>query len=316
MRTRDLWELRETARSHSLAPPRLRRCGRVAYKKEIELHHCAGVSWWDGVVRCRSRACPVCWVTRRVRAALEITWVAEQWTGSSYLTTFTVRHSKADKAVLARQVRECWRTLLQRRAWKRMFAGMGAQWVIAEEVTLGDNGWHPHLHMLLLTERPIADYVQTAGDFYEQWFAMVSQRLGAEHAPDPHHGLDLRPCDSATYLSKLGIELADPTAIKGRSPLQLLREGKLDNYMQLQESRKRARDITYSRGLRELRDAMPVQEIDATVIARLSGLQWSFLSSRKHGLGPLQVLESGANPEAAKAELRHILGPLAGETIT
>lgn len=319
MRAADAWRLREQVRDHRLAPRRLRHCGRTNYRKLVTLQIGGGAAWWNGVVRCRARTCPVCWVARRARAAQEIAHVAKSWRAlhpdsPHYFATLTVRHSVADDFSLAREVRACWRVLLQRRKWAKLWAEHGAQWIAAEEVTIGEHGPHPHMHILLLTKsHGLPCYLETANDLFEAWAAIVEQRLGALHTPDGEHGVDLRPCKISDYLTKLGFELADPNVIKGRAPLRLLADGALEPYMQLQDARKRARDITYSRGLKQIREAMPKPALDAVEVLALSGSKWGLLSSLGAGLAPLEVVQAARTPAAALEVLQRYLGPLAGD---
>lgn len=323
MRAQEAWGLREQLREHRLAPKRIRHCGKTAYRRTVALVATgAGLpgraTWWDGVVRCRSRTCPVCWVARRARAAETIKYVTDAWLKAhpaepTYLTTFTIRHQAGDPVSLCRDVRKLWRLLLQRRKWRGLMAEHGAQWIAAEEVTAGDHGWHPHIHCFLLVERALPDYLQTADDLYEAWSDLVALKLGPEHAPDPVWGVDLRPCPPSRYLTKLGIELTDAAGIKGRAPLALLQSGQLDRYMTLQVSRNRSKDVTYSKGLRELRDSQPSGSAGIPFI-ELTGSQWHFLARLDDGMAPLAVVQAGS-PFNAHAQLRHYLGTWLGDPL-
>jgi hypothetical protein len=90
------------------------------------------------------------------------------------------------------------------RIWKRnVFAS-----IRAVEVTHGENGWHPHLHVLIYSESwtdEDRDLLMAA------WRRIVLAELGAAHVPDAEIGVKwspaIRSAHDAGYLSKLGLEM-------------------------------------------------------------------------------------------------------------
>lgn len=106
--------------------------------------------------------------------------------------------------------------------------GGGLHAIRSLEATHGPNGWHPHIHVLFLTERPMSDdEVLIAADWlYERWAVIIERELGEPHIPSPERGTDFRPARKAEYLAKLGLELSDPGFKRGRqggrSPMQIL----------------------------------------------------------------------------------------------
>lgn len=291
---------------------RTRACGVWRYQKNVELRITFGATpWWHGVVCCRARVCPVCWLARRFAAAREVEWTVTERENATHcqsvLATMTVRHKAGDPVTLARGVRAVWRRFIQSRAWRVFKAEYGCEWIIAEEVTRGDNGWHPHLHALLLPSVPIPldDMYALSGAWFHWWCRHVRRELGEARVPLPAHGCDLSPCDSARYLTKLGLELADPRAVKGRAPLALLEQGEIDPYMELQCARTRARDITYSRGLHTIREAMP-EGADFALLAEVPGIDWGLLRHRGWAI-PLEIAERSTTPETAAAVIRRAL---------
>lgn len=349
MRRVDSWALRETVRAHPAATARQRACGSYRYATHVELRQMAdgGTAWWHGVIQCRARMCPVCWIARRHKAGAEIAWTVgarERETGlQSFLLTLTVRHSASDAATITRQVRDCWKRFQQSRAFRLWKEEHGVQWIAAEEVTRGNNGWHPHLHILVMPDaKPIRprDTWSLSASLYDVWRAAVVRTMGERYAPlresaQCRHcgcarsrklgeamlcaacdlpwqghavGTDLRPCDAAGYLTKLGYELADPAAQKGDAPLALLERGELDAYMQLQTTRHGARDITFSRGLKEYRDSRPPHAGIVTLLA-LRGSDWG----RLRHLGwevPLEVASASDSARAAREAVEARLGPV------
>lgn len=321
MRRVRAWELREEVREHALAPLRQKACGVWRYSKHVELRAPAdgGTAWWHGVIQCRARMCPVCWIARRYKVGAEVAWTVgarERDTEmQSYLITLTIRHSASDPVSICKDVRGCWRTLVQSRAFQRWKKEHGVEFICAEEVTRGDNGWHPHLHVLAMPgTKPIdpRDTWGLSGLFFMHWRRVVERKMGSEHAPirqlgdGKAIGADFRPCDAAGYLTKLGYELADPAAQKGNAPLALLEDGQIDSYMELQRSRHRARDITYSRGLKPYRDRMPEGDGFVTLLG-LRGSDWG----RLRHLGweqPLEVADAATDARAAREAITARLG--------
>lgn len=390
MRRFDSWRLREQLREHPSAPPRQQICGQWRYATNVELQKLPDRdgAWWLGVIQCRARMCPVCWTARRWRVGAEVAWTVEAREAStkqqSYLITLTIRHSLADPVEIVRELRKVWRAFIQARAWQKWKREHGAEYISALEVTRGSNGWHPHLHVLVMPSRkPIdpEDTTRLSGLFFERWAAVVERKMGAQHKPqreanrcahcdhprdwslhkdDPcagcgrpykgrSIGVDLRPCNAHGYLTKIGFELADPAAVKGRevkrehvqgvgevvtyevpaaghkvrsindvaqrgamtgrAPLALLEAGEVDLYMELMHTQATCRDITYSRGLRSYRDEMPEAEAAQTLLA-LCGSDWGRLR-HKGWEQPLQVAEAAKDEATARAAVVERLGNVA-----
>jgi hypothetical protein len=115
--------------------------------------------------------------------------------------------------------------------------------------------------------------------WHERWSSIVARELGASHVPNRDHGVDLRPCHASEYLTKLGMELTDPGARKGRAAIALLLAGERELYVQLQNSRHRCKDITWSRSLTELRKSMP-KGAEAVDVLTLRGSEYERLLQR------------------------------------
>lgn len=321
MRKEQLWELRERLREHPATPERSRHCGRTRYQKRVQLVTAGGTAWWQGVLCCRARVCPSCHAARRFQLAREVDFVVNERESEartqSWLATFTVRHSASDPVSLTRQVRHAWRYVLQSRAWQTFKSEHRCEWIAAEEVTYGDNGFHPHIHALLMPRKPIVSYGDDWPEFMqgeteaesllrELWERAVRRKVGEQHAPDARHGVDMRPCDSSQYLTKLGLELTDPSQVKGSSALDLLVSGKVDKYMELQRSRARARDITFSRGLRGIRDSMP-KSGEIAELADISGSEWGLMLHRTGWRGVLAVAIASKDPETAQHSIAEVM---------
>jgi hypothetical protein len=151
--------------------------------------------------------------------------------------------------------------------------------VRALEVTTGPNGWHPHLHVLVLTESPISDDDRKAYQtlVFRRWQRLITERNKktgkAYRPPDREHGITFVPSHKDEYIAKLG--LADELTrgswkhskdLAGyRTPLQVLRDitqaradGKIANsrdvalWTEYADEMRGARQLTWSRGLRRM----------------------------------------------------------------
>jgi hypothetical protein len=184
--------------------------------------------------------------------------------GSIALASLTVRHGFGDDCQpLRRGVARAWSKLLAGKGWETRRRQLGIEWIRKLEVTQGANGWHPHLHVVLLCTRELpADF---GAWLSERWQRCVERALGADFVPDDEHGVDLQVChgerELARYLVKLGLELLSPTSKRGRSanrtPLQILADfahsGDLLDlrlYRRYATAMKGARQLTWSKGLK------------------------------------------------------------------
>lgn len=274
-----LYRLSEAYREHAIAP-RVAKCARVRCDRQvaIPLHTREGkqAASFQGLIKCRSKACPVCLAVRRSKYAEEILRVAKLWTDdhrsgrtATYLATFTIRHGTGDDlTTIGHGVRACWRKFLSGRTWQALRLQYGFEYIAAEELTHGANGWHPHMHVLFLPTRRLTmdEVLNLSGEFYERWASIVERELGPAFVPNDVHGADFRPCASQDYITKaVGLELADPGTKRGkkggRSPVQLLAafedkgdEQALGLYREYERVMRGRRDLTWSKGLRSYRE--------------------------------------------------------------
>lgn len=248
------------------------------------------------------------------------------------MATLTLAHGANDPVSLTLGVRAAFRRMQQTTAWRRYRKASGLETVVAEEVTYGANGWHPHLHIAAL-QRHHGDILDEASRWFEAWADAVSRELGSKHEPSLEHGVDLLDCAPGEYLAKLGLELADPgeakggalgwaasTAdemqlereqrrgrVRGMSPLELVYRSELDRYFELMTCRRRARDITYSRGLKSIRDNEPPPALDTTELA-VTAIDFEMVKHTRGELGLLEVLDVASEQglEAAHAAIERL----------
>lgn len=271
---RTLYQLQDSYRLYS-AKPRVSKCGHTRCSSDVAVQAGPDGASYAGLIRCRAKACPVCLAKRRSRYADEINAVAEAWARRqghrvTYMATFTIRHGMdAPLALTGHGVREAWGACVGSLKWQTMRRKYGLEYIVAEEVTFGGHGWHPHLHVLFLPERPLTEqaFVEVQDFLAQRWELVVQRTLGARFVPDFDHGSDFRPAKREEYISKhIGLELADPGTKegrrKGRTPIQLLDswmrnwdELALERYQEYERAMSGRRDLTWSRRLRALRVA-------------------------------------------------------------
>ncbi|MEU4345772.1 protein rep [Nocardia sp. NPDC023852] len=105
--------------------------------------------------------CPVCSAKVRVRRGDQIAEGVGRHLdngGAAWFITVTLPHEKGDalKESLT-ALTQAWRHVKTGRAYqheKKSFGILGD--IKAVEITHGENGWHPHAHVLVLTARPLA----------------------------------------------------------------------------------------------------------------------------------------------------------------
>lgn len=260
-----------------------------------------GKAHYSGLVRCGSVWwCPLCAskIAERRRVELVNATAAARSMGLQILLmTCTVPHGLGDDVnqVLS-QMRKAWRYLIDNRAGKDMRKLLGIKGHIRSlEVTYGQNGFHPHFHILIFADLSFTDSSFQTG-FYPIWRdACVKAGLPA---PSEKHGLRVDDGSYAEkYVTKWGLEdemtkghLKTSKGEKGMTPWDMLR----DVLKTASESSKRLfcvyahafkgqRQLYWSNGLRQLlglivemtdEELANQQEETAVELAELTPEQW------------------------------------------
>jgi len=238
----------------------------------------AGGCYWQGVETCGSIwTCPVCSAKIAAKRAEEVKALvqAHEKPGRAvYMATFTMRHSSRDKVADTRAtVTKAWARAQAGKAWKSLKAKFHIIGTVrALEITYGANGWHPHLHVLFFTDRPLGEFMERrlADRLFDRWHGIID-RLGGT---TERGGFDFRKASDATtaaeYVAKwgAGYEVAKGP-LKGAAGCSvwdlLKRSANGDHlagvlFMKYAKAFKGARHLTYSRGLRERYDLRQPQE--------------------------------------------------------
>lgn len=198
-----------------IRPPRPARCGwRVS--PVVGVHFEPGrAAHFSGTERCSSAwACPSCAAVVRGGRALDLEQAASVAADRRYggmFVTLTLRHSAGHRlADLIDLLMSSWRTVQQRK-WFRDFrsaydvVGM----IRATEITYGlANGWHPHLHVWIMTEGSPSKDARDAfrSKLSAQWRSIVESRGPGANVPSDARGVDVRAVTStgvAQYVGKM-----------------------------------------------------------------------------------------------------------------
>ena len=239
------WEAHAWLRKHSA-----RKGGRMCMNPLVGVASvgvtAAGVAHMGGVFRCASLGgCPVCGPTMRQRkhAVISELLTKAHLSGCRVMfVTATASHSAANP--LADTYR------LVASSWSAAFSGQAALnpaylgQIRVLEVTHGVNGWHPHVHGVIvldrMSERRAKGFCEAAGTRYRQ-----AVRARGGRVSNTRHGFDVQSArsvkDIAAYIAKIDSTSAQTAAtaisfelvrgdlktaggVAGRSPAQILRD--------------------------------------------------------------------------------------------
>lgn len=192
------------------------------------------------VARCGSVwTCPVCAQHINLERGRELQEAIDHsnlFMGSQVLITLTARHNAGDDlGDLMETMEDAWRGTQSGRQWMRFKADYGIIGTVkAWEVLDGDNGWHPHYHIIAFSMQQLTPQDITAmGEFIsDRWNDQVERAGGYASV---RYGADVRSGESAArYVTKWaredGWDLSKELTAKsskssqGVSPFQLLDE--------------------------------------------------------------------------------------------
>jgi hypothetical protein len=263
---------------------------------------------YQNLIRCGQLwPCPICAAAISEGRRIEISEALAKSPYHVALITYTVQHNQATKLqpMLAAML-----LAYRKMKGKRSFTGLTDEYawvgsIRSLEVTHGDNGWHPHIHELLLFKFSL-DAVNEIGikrNLKQQWIDVL-QAQG--YTASFERGVDVQTRDEniRDYISKFGHqpvnvhwslehELTKAVTKKarkgGRTPMQLLADygagdvaaGAL--WYEYASAFKRRNQLVWSRGLRKLlnmgKEKSNAELSDDTpdevrVLAQLTVLQW------------------------------------------
>ena len=278
-----------------------------------------GKAFYHGLQVCSSVwACPVCAAKITERRRIELAAGMEQAKKQGlqpFLLTLTVPHGISDPlADTLTKLRKAWRYMQSDRAGKAFWARAGVEGHIrALEVTDGDNGWHPHLHVLLFvgTPEPMFKARQEASRLWQH----CAKKAGL---PEPHPDFGCRLDDgskAAQYVSKWGLESEVTKGHVKKSKagnsiwdlLRKIREGHTDKkrfaarFIEFATAFKGQQQLVWSKGLKgrllveEMDDeeiANAPEDMASVVLAGLSDVDWDKVLYAKMESAVLDLAET------------------------
>jgi hypothetical protein len=155
--------------------------------------------------------CPVCQAKISEKRRIELCGGVSTWKergGAVVLLTLTVQHHKRDTyEKTLNGLSGAYGKMLNRKTGKKALEIMGVSGRIrALESTYGENGWHPHYHVLLFLKRPLSSEMLSHFEIVisDLWrSACLSSGLNLTNK----HGCTLKDGTyAAQYVSKWGIE--------------------------------------------------------------------------------------------------------------
>jgi Replication protein len=210
------YELRDRLREFS----QVRRCKGCGYWMRSEVvgvrHSEALGAGFSGLVTCGSVwVCPVCSAKIMARRSVETGVLLLGWEnlgGRHVMGTLTMRHHKGHGlAALWDALQAAWHSVIRARVWSKWKSRVGSPGVVkVVEVSYGDNGWHVHIHFVLLVAGGTieSDVAELAGWLLPKW----QRALGRNGFDCLGVGQDLHLVDGLEAASQLGEYLTKQTA--------------------------------------------------------------------------------------------------------
>lgn len=176
LRRSGLWPLTELER--------LSKCGRCRRSPVVAVRYFGGVAGLAGVVSCGSVwVCPVCSAKIAARRRLEVGAAVAAWQARGEavaMSTLTMRHRKGQGLIgLWNALQAAWKAVTGGAPWVRSRGRYGiAGFIRLVEVTIGRNGWHVHIHVLLFLpgSTTAGDLVQLHGWMFDRWRRALTRR--------------------------------------------------------------------------------------------------------------------------------------------
>jgi hypothetical protein len=338
--------------------PRVAACGRFRVSggegPEIRMTGEEGdrVAHFAKVQLCgRVWVCPVCGPRIRQLRAEDldqacIRWIMRYGPGSIMLLTLTLPHDFSQAlSDLLRTVRDAFSLLASGRAWQedKVLYGL-AHHVKAHDVTVGPNGWHPHLHLVLFGLRVLtaADVASLSSHLFERWAEAIVKHGGRR--PGSRHGVSLEQARSRNDVSRYVCQVVAgdgdrpiPVALEvargdlkashnagHRTPWQILADFKTDGdckglalWLEWEKATRGVHAIRWSKGLRadvgmadELTDEDIVAiEVGGDVVYTFSRLEWRLLVSRRGAMALILEAAEKGGADAVRGLLARLEQP-------
>lgn len=224
--------------------------------------------------------CPVCAnkISEHRRKEMQIAQQKHDATdGVRYLITWTFPHQKTDElAVIYDKLAKARRLMTAHRSYKN-YSEQCVGSIRTVEITLGSNGWHPHVHEIWFAKHKF-EKDQMKSTLHKLW-TQACLKAGLP-APSFEHGVDIKESQFASdYVAKWGFEMTrwhqKQGHAGGMTPFQLL-DAHIDEeneekatwykakFFEFWQATKGTSQLRWSKGLRQ---HFGVDEIDDEAIA-------------------------------------------------
>jgi len=288
-------------------------CQRPVGQVEIK-RGSAGVTI-GGIATCKSVwLCPVC----NLRISAERGDMIRQTQNKDFfmaMLTLTLQHDRGDKLddVLG-ALKSASSELKQGGFWQRLKKDFGIiAYVTAYEITYGQNGWHPHVHMILYFDR-VTDLEILFQILVDRWVHVVD-KVGRYASKD--HGLDLTKTDAeqgADYVTKFRSNLAYELTgqfNKGKTFWELVQQGKRNLVREYAHATFGLKTLTWSHNAKKIlgikKNDLKDDDQDLKTLAIIPSEVWQVI--RSHALQGFVLELAEINQDA----LNNYLGQLAHE---
>lgn len=304
-----------------------------------------GTTFVSGVATCGSVwSCPSCSFKIRIKRAADIAVAcAVQLSngGGVLFATFTMSHMKGESLDLVWSIiTDGWSYLTSGGGWQSIKERFGIEgWIRSAEVTHGGSGWHPHLHVLIFTSKPLDPLNAEDEQFWDlrkalrqrwihrldkKWERDVSQTFGFDLVP-------VKPDETSTvgeYVSKVGYELAVADSKLGRGegqrhPFAIARDASqtgdtadIKLFREWITASKGRRAITWSQGLRDRllsTDERTDEELASEIaegenVAGVEPTLWNQILARRDGAKAQLLMTLEVATVGVAADLLEVLG--------
>jgi hypothetical protein len=259
-------------------------CMAAAYSETVKVVSSKEGSFgYTGLQTCGSVTCPSCGPRIAAHRREEITMGLDSWVrghgGQIMFGTLTLRHNRSQShAELADAISKCWGRATGGRGWvdDRLSHGIEHTIRVWETKWNAENGWHVHVHFLLLVRAGRTNPETLLASMFSRW-RMSAIKLGLG-APLLRQGADLHEVTGEEAAAQLGTYFAKESASKGAGSAESMgwemsnNDGKIrgdsfspglilrlaaagvDGYLRLfneyELSMKKRRSIAWSRGAR------------------------------------------------------------------
>lgn len=261
--------------------------------------------FYGGLVICGNVwTCPVCAAKiqerRRVEVAKAFKYAYEVMHGKKViLVTFTFPHYRWQSLndLLYMQA-DAYRRLRAGEPWKRIKDRCGYEGLIRSlELTIGDNGWHPHTHEAWIVDES-TDTEALRSVLTERWLNMCNRAGLTVNNEDAFrlHAVDIKDnAHCSDYLAKQDSSRnwgADRELVKGSAkvgkglhPFSLLDTGREKEFMEYARAMRGRPQLFWSKGLKDkvgvndVSDEVLATEVEdsADLLAQLNNEDWSII---------------------------------------